>query len=474
MKIFNYPEVSIVTVNYNGKRFLTSLFKSIKDLDYPPESIQTILVDNASSDGSIDFVKKNFAWVNILQLDKNHGYAGGNNAGMRIAEGDYIALINNDCVVDRSWLKEMVRSALQNEDSQKKGSICSKVLFYYDYIPAVFELNNNLNKKVFLEIKSIGTGKESDHSREKNEFLKYIKLMDGFSTGKNHNYKKGETAALIPPAYLVLPVLDKNDDIRIKFILTAEESANLKITAGDLSNREELKDSGKSVIFSGSIKAGSQILDLKLEKKFFHYKKSMINSCGLEINRAFYARDRYANKWDEGYFENTGAEEVFSPSGSSLLINRKMLEDTGFFDDSFFTYYEDVDLFWRARLMGWKHYFTPHSVVRHHHCGTGVEWSYSFSYHVIRNRLLVIFKCGWTKKVLRCLASFTASVVFNTFTFAISFLMAKKQDRPDIKIRIRIFFELFYLLPKNLIKRIRIRNNATVDDSEIKRWLIDF
>ena len=54
------PLISIVTVNYNGKKFLGGLFNSIVNLDYPSEKIQTIMVDNGSSDGSVDFVKNEF------------------------------------------------------------------------------------------------------------------------------------------------------------------------------------------------------------------------------------------------------------------------------------------------------------------------------------------------------------------------------------------------------------------------------
>ena len=62
-KIFDFPTVSIITVNLNGRDYLSTLFKSIEELDYPKEKIELIVVDNGSSDGSIEFLSS--AWPDI-------------------------------------------------------------------------------------------------------------------------------------------------------------------------------------------------------------------------------------------------------------------------------------------------------------------------------------------------------------------------------------------------------------------------
>ena len=61
MEFSRYPEVSIITVNYNGIKYLDSLFRSIRGLSYPAEKINTILVDNSSNDGSVEFVNRQFS-----------------------------------------------------------------------------------------------------------------------------------------------------------------------------------------------------------------------------------------------------------------------------------------------------------------------------------------------------------------------------------------------------------------------------
>ena len=242
----------------------------------------------------------------------------------------------------------------------------------------------------------------------------------------------------------------------------------IKISAVDPKNQ------AKKELYSGFADSsiGSESLELILKKEDTVYTGDIINSCGIEINKDFYARDRGGGSWDNGQFSTV--QEVFSPTGSSLLIKREMLDETGYFDAGFFTYYEDVDLFWRARLKGWKSYFTPESVARHFHCGTGKEWSYSFTYHVLRNRLLMVFKCCWAKKITGCLISFKASALINLIAYLKQYKNGKKQHRPDISARIRIIFELIYLLPLRICSRIKARNGAIVKDIEILKWLQDF
>jgi len=89
------PSVSIIILTYNGKRHLKECFESIEQLNYPKNKREVIMVDNASSDGSVEYIKKNFPSIKILHLSKNYGYAGGNNRGSEIANGEYIRVVAN-------------------------------------------------------------------------------------------------------------------------------------------------------------------------------------------------------------------------------------------------------------------------------------------------------------------------------------------------------------------------------------------
>lgn len=464
-----FPAVTIITVNFNGRRFLPGLFNSIGNLNYPRDKIQTVMVDNGSNDGSCDLVRQHFSWIEILETGKNLGYAGGNNAGMRVAKGKYIALINNDCIVEKDWLVEMVRTAEQPEKKSKAGAVGSKVLFFFKFIPLEFLLDGGSAEISGLSIKPL-------HFFSEDDLIKSVKLLGGCSLKTREGACSSWRWRLEKYALIGFPVPDSTKDTEINFDIRPDgNSANLKIAIKKTGNQESMRESDDEFggeVFSSPIMSQGMHVRITAGQRQYSYTADIVNSCGLEVNKSFYARDRGSSNFDLGQFEKE--EEIFCPSGSSLLVRKEMLEDTGYFDEDFFTYYEDIDLFWRSRLMGWKAYFTPFSVARHLHCGTGIEWSYSFTYHVLRNRLIAIFKNGWPGLVLKNYAAFIFSGIASTIFYITALLLGKKQQRPDIKARFIIFFKLFYYFAKKLILRIKIRKNARAGDSEIKKLLVDF
>jgi len=463
------PLISVITVNFNGKSFLKNLFNSILNLNYPTEKIQMIMVDNNSTDGSVEFVRKEFPWVEVIPLKENRGYAGGNNEGFRHSKGRYIALINNDCIVDRDWLTEMLSIFKQPADYLNAGAVGSKVVFYYSYLPfqlitsGIGQYKNKERKETrrlgvrISDLKVINGKRSNIASGTLDENVKYL---DGFYSeeldrnGNIYRWTKDN-------AILAVPVADSDEELKLSFKASSYISPNsLQIVLGE----EIIKD----------IKLSRRPATIKVQipKKLFIHCRDIINSCGIKVNKSFYSTDRGIGSIDEGQYNQI--EEIFGLSGSSCMIDRKMLDDAGYFNESFFTYYEDIDLFWRARLKGWKNFFTPKSVARHFHCGTDKEWSYNFTYYVIRNRLLMIFRCGWPVLFIRCYLAFIVSGLIHILYYLMALLRGARQKRIDIPVRIRVFFELFYLLPVNLIGRIKIRKSRRVKDKIIKSWMRDF
>lgn len=115
--------ISIIIPNYNGKHFLGGCLSSIALQSY--RDFETILVDNASHDGSVAFVKENFPWTSILVNPENLGFAGGTNAGIRIARGQYILTLNNDTRLEPDFLREM---SVAMESNPRTGIIAPKML----------------------------------------------------------------------------------------------------------------------------------------------------------------------------------------------------------------------------------------------------------------------------------------------------------------------------------------------------------
>lgn len=117
---------SIIVLNYNGLPHLEACFKSIRKLNY--SNFETIMVDNASTDRSIEFVKEAFPWVKIICSEQNLGFAAGNNLGLKYAKGDFIIFLNNDTEVEPNWLDELVKTA--NMDPKIGICGCKLLLFY--------------------------------------------------------------------------------------------------------------------------------------------------------------------------------------------------------------------------------------------------------------------------------------------------------------------------------------------------------
>ena len=118
----NTPIVSIIIVNYNGKNHLEKCLKSLVKINYPNPEI--ILVDNNSTDDSIEFVKNTYPSVIIIKLDKNYGFAEPNNIGAKNAKGDFFLFLNNDTEVDPNFVGEMVKVLQQDS----KIAICQSLL----------------------------------------------------------------------------------------------------------------------------------------------------------------------------------------------------------------------------------------------------------------------------------------------------------------------------------------------------------
>lgn len=321
------PLVSIIIVNYNGKKFLRDCMGSLAGLDYPEDRREIIIVDNASSDGSCELIRAEYPEVRLMVNGQNLGFAGGNNVGIRAARGELIALLNNDTVVHKDWLIELVKPAL---DDPLAGIVTSKMLF---------------------------------------------------------------------------------------------------------------RD-----------------------------RPTIINNAGSIVLPNGWGSDRGFNQVDQGQFDLM--EEVFAACGASMLVRKSTFDDIGLFDESFFCYYEDTDLSWRARLRGWKIVYNPRSIMYHVHSGTSIEWSEFFTFHVLRNRQFVLLKNAWFGLFFRSLKDFLKH------TFYDSGLIGRKRRREaavknyyNFGIRMRVLGSFISALPSLLGKRIGIRRRIKADESSIMIWI---
>ena len=99
--------VSVIVPNYNGFSILRNCLFSLLEHDRKPDQI--VVVDNGSSDGSPDMIRKEFPSITLVALDTNTGFTGANNTGIKASSGDMLVLLNNDCIVEPHWLDNLLR-----------------------------------------------------------------------------------------------------------------------------------------------------------------------------------------------------------------------------------------------------------------------------------------------------------------------------------------------------------------------------
>ena len=120
-------KASIIIPNWNGEHLLKDCLESLKKQGYT--GFEIILVDNASSDNSIQYVENNFPKVKIIKLDKNYGFARAINEGVKLSRSKYVVFLNNDTKVTKDWLKNLVDLA---DKHPEVISVNSKILNFYD------------------------------------------------------------------------------------------------------------------------------------------------------------------------------------------------------------------------------------------------------------------------------------------------------------------------------------------------------
>lgn len=241
----SHPVVSVVVPNWNGRGFLPACLGSLRRVRQP--AIEVIVVDNGSTDGSVDVIRREYPDVRLVTLTENHGFARANNAGFLVSRAPYVATLNNDAEGEPEWLGALVEAA---EGDARIGMCAPKIL---------------------------------------------------------------------------------------------------------------------------SVEA-----------------RDVIDSVGLGIARDGTSRGRGRLERDRGQYDRQ--EEILFPSACAALYRRAMLDDIGWFDESFFAYCEDSDLGLRARLAGWRAVYVPRARVYHRYSGTGGGFSSLKGFLVERNRAWVVAK----------------------------------------------------------------------------------
>ena len=115
------PLVSVIVVNFNGRSHVPECLDAVLAQTYP--NVEIILVDNASVDGSADFVRQAYPTVKLVRSDTNLGFAGGNNLGGRQASGECVFFLNDDTRADRDAVAALMRAREEHPEYAVFGSL---------------------------------------------------------------------------------------------------------------------------------------------------------------------------------------------------------------------------------------------------------------------------------------------------------------------------------------------------------------
>lgn len=145
-------ELSIITVNYNGLKDTCALIDSIPF----NEDMEVIVVDNGSNENEANVLQERYPYIKVIRSDKNLGFAGGNNLGIKSAKGKYIFLVNNDTIFKEFKPQILIRRL---ESSPKIGMVCPKIRFAWKNNPIQFAGYTPLSS-ITVRNQAIGFGEE--------------------------------------------------------------------------------------------------------------------------------------------------------------------------------------------------------------------------------------------------------------------------------------------------------------------------
>lgn len=144
--------LSIITVNYNGLKDTCDLIDSITFTD----DMEVIVVDNASNNNEANTIQERYPHVKVIRSEKNLGFAGGNNLGVKASKGKYLFLINNDTIFKEFHIQAIINRL---ESSPTIGIVCPKIRFAWGNNPIQFAGYTPLSK-ITVRNQAIGFGEE--------------------------------------------------------------------------------------------------------------------------------------------------------------------------------------------------------------------------------------------------------------------------------------------------------------------------
>src|SRR5262249_5864177 len=332
------PRVTVVIVNYNGAHLLPACLAGLRGQDLPPGQFRTVVVDNASQDGSRELLARDHPWVEVVASPTNTGFAGGNNLALRSVDTEYAVLLNNDAVPEPGWLRALLATL---DADPRLGVVTGKVVFRPRFVrlgwrTPGFSPGPHDPRQLGARVYRVDV-----NGRDVTDKVLWEKVAFGpEGTGD------GRFRWTRPEGELLVPVQDEPGelaaDTKITFGGAAEADKPVEITGPGVSVTGTVSGTGTEVVLA--LPEGTALLDV-------------VNNVGRIVLTAGYGADRGFQEVDLGQYDEPA--EVFSGCGNGMALRTAAGRQVGWFDDDFFMYYEDTDLSWRLRARGWSIPYEP-------------------------------------------------------------------------------------------------------------------
>lgn len=374
LKINTTPFCSVIVLNYYGEKVIEATIESLLKLNYPKTAYEIIIVDNNSQDNSKEILtkySKQYSNIRLFFQNKNLGFSKGNNVGMKKAKGEFVVLLNNDCVVEKNWLKELVKTV--NKDNNI-FAVNSKILLYPKFINIKF----NISPKLVPVYAWLSKSNLYDKSKSKIFYLPFSREPNYFQIEVPYEPYNDSVVKFT--------ILFNSRGVKFESILDLKDYITFE---KKFLNVEDIRIDGDDIEYDVTFSLLRQ--DTRKESV------DKVQNAGIMVFQDGYGRDIgavvSANKQYHEYDvkQYNKEKEVYAACGAAVLYRKKIFEKIGYLDESFFMYYEDVEISERARFAGFKIIYCPKAVVRHHHALFSKEWSPFFIYHVEKGRLLHLY-----------------------------------------------------------------------------------
>jgi GT2 family glycosyltransferase len=443
------PRVRVVVINFDGGDVTLRCLDSLRKTDYPSELMDVVVVDNASVDGLTWVIREQYPEVRLIESFTNEGFARGNNLALRDLAGvDLVALINNDTVPEPGWLPPLVDAATAADDV---GAACPKMVLR---APA---LGVELASDVFHDpkrrrdqgVRVTGVRVDGEDAWTDVRFdERFWPALPGDAVEPGQRWTKGT-------ASVWYPVHDVDDHpSRMSLLMAAERPKPVYLRTHG--SRTEVK-----------VDRTPTWIDIELDDEPF----DIINNAGGALYKGWFGGDRGFLEPDFGQYDE--AAEVFAWCGGAVLLRTDYLEAVGRFDPHFFLYYEDFDLSWRGRQLGWRYRYVPQSVIRHEHAYSSGEDSPFFRFWVDRNRRLTLVKNAPRRVAARAAGGAMYGALNDIARHTVDRRRVGRLPSPrSVMRRLRELASFSKAVPAMLVERWRIRRTAVVTDDEIAAWTL--